>query len=43
MLQQLQTSEGLVLNRAELLLVVQISKENGQIQHYGSTEAKVLA
>lgn len=40
---QLHISGGLGLNAADLFVVVQISKENGEIQYYGSAEARVLA
>jgi len=39
---RLHTSGGLHLDGADLPMVVQISKENGEIQYYGSAEAKVL-
>lgn len=40
---QLHTPGGLRLDGADLLVVVQIGKENGEIQYYGFADARVLA
>lgn len=40
---QFHTSGGLDLDRADPLTVVEISKENGEIQYYGSAEARAPA
>lgn len=40
---RLHTSGGLHLDRADLLMVVQISNKNGEIGYCGSAEARALA